>query len=169
MLLAGSVGGVTRLPFWVHQIIEYLLAAIVALAAARSDQPAVVLGAAAVLAALAATADAPLAMRRLVRRPTHRALDWIVAALLVVVGIVLRNSLGGNGAFWMIASGTLLAFLAWRSDYSPPIPLRSRLRLDGTIDATVIADRANEASKVLGRLSGTAAAEGRRRWRQRRG
>ena len=157
------------LPFWLHQLVEYLLAIVVALAAARSDLPAVVLGAALLLGALAATADAPLAARRLVSRPHHHIADWTVAAVLVVVGVALRNSLGGNGAFWMIVSGVLVAILALRTDYSPPISLRSRLRLDGTIDARVVADRAHDASKVLGRVTGTAASHGRKAWRQRRG
>lgn len=157
------------LPFWLHQIVEYLLAIVVALAAARSDLPSVVLGAALLLGALAATADAPFAARRLVSRPHHRIADWAVGTVLVVVGVVLRKSLGGNGAFWMIAAGALVGILALRTDYSPPVSLRTRLRLDGTIDAQVVADRAHDASKVLGRVTGTAASHGRKAWRQRRG
>ncbi len=159
---------VNRLPFWMHQIIEYLIALLVATGAVRANQPVAVLTGAAVIALLASTSDAPLAAKKLVARSTQRYLDIGAAAMLVVLGGLFRDWLGPKGTFWLVAGGVMLAVLVWRTDYSDR-RVRERAPRTRTIDARAVSERAQGASKVAGAISGRAAAAGRAAWRKRRG
>jgi len=109
----------TRLAFWVHQVIEYLVGLLLVLqglSAARPLGP--VLAGVAVLV-LAATAHGPVAAAKWVPRRVHRVLDFVLAAGLVVLGLVIPDErIDGFGRFVLVVAGLVLAVLALRTSYA---------------------------------------------------
>jgi hypothetical protein len=113
-----------------------------------------------VFVVLAATSDGPLSAFKVVSRPTHRALDIVAAVGLVVVAVVFGD---GSGDLALgVGAAALLAFLAWRTDYSAPKPRRG----------FVIETPGPSRSEDIGRAAGKVAAKGvqgaRSAWRSRR-
>ena len=105
------------LPFWIHQVVEYLLGALLLTQAIQTSRPLipVLLGLAVIL--LAATADGPVAAFRIVPRPLHRVLDLVVLATIVVAGVVFRDELGTAGLVFTVLAAAGLAGLVIRTDY----------------------------------------------------
>ena len=117
-----------KLPFWIHQLVEYTVALLIASEGARSGKPLVpLIGAGAVLV-LGATADGPVAAFRWVPRKVHRVLDLVVAAGLVLAGLVFRSAAGSIGQTVLIGGGALLLALALRTNYEPK-PIRPAMRI----------------------------------------
>jgi hypothetical protein len=112
----------TKLPFWIHQIAEYGIALVTASAGARTSKPAYPIVAAVVILVLAATADGPFAAFRTTSRKTHRIADLSVASVLIVVGLVLRSTMGPAASTVVAGVGVLLVALSWRTSYrSKPV------------------------------------------------
>ena len=107
----------SKLAFWIHQAVEYLVGFLVLSQALQAADPVVPVVAAGVVLALAATADGPLAAFRLVPRGLHRVLDVVAAVALAAVGIVFRDDLGGLGVVVLAGVGVVLAALVYRTDY----------------------------------------------------
>jgi hypothetical protein len=105
------------LPFWIHQVVEYLLGLLMLTQAIQTDRPLipVLLGVAIIV--LAATADGPVAAFHLVPRRLHRALDIVVLAVVVVVAVVFRDELGTSGLVFAVLAAAGLAGLVVRTDY----------------------------------------------------
>ena len=125
-----------RLPFWIHQVVEYLLGVLLISQAIQSEHPEVpvVLGVGVIL--LAATADGPLAAFHVVPRPLHRVLDVVAIVAIAVATIVFRDDLGGVGVVFAAAVVVAMAGLVVRTSYAPKsakprraVPRRSRQRL----------------------------------------
>ena len=115
-----------KLPFWIHQIVEYTVAMLVASEGARSGKPLVPLIGAGVVLVLGATADGPVAAFRWVPRNVHRIADFVVAGILIVAGIVLRSAAGSVGQTVLIGGGALLVALALRTNYEPKFTKQSK-------------------------------------------
>jgi hypothetical protein len=118
----------TKLPFWIHQIAEYGIALVTASAGARTSKPAYPIVAAVVILVLAATADGPFAAFRTTSRKTHRIADLSVAGVLIVVGLVLRSTMGPAASTVVAGVGVLLAALSWRTSYRPKPVKEKRVR-----------------------------------------
>lgn len=120
--------GRVRLPFGLHQAVEYLLGFAVLGAGVRSDEPLVLVAAGLVVLAVPALADGPLTALRLVGRPAHRWFD--AAAALGLVALALAgSSLGGTARATLVATAVVFAAFVVKVDYRPAQRLR-RLRPD---------------------------------------
>jgi hypothetical protein len=84
--------------------------------------------AAVVILVLAATADGPFAAFRTTSRKTHRIADLSVASVLIVVGLVLRGTMGAASSTVVTGVGVLLAALSWRTSYRPKPVKEKRVR-----------------------------------------
>lgn len=145
-----------KLPYWMHQLVGYLLGVLLLSQAARLDAPLwpAVAGVAVVLAA--ALGDAPLSAFRTVPRPVHRIVDIALGAALVAAGLLLAE---GAGRAMTAGVGVALLVLAWRTDFrpkGPKVPLRDRLPDSHTV------------GRLAGRGVGKAVVAGRRNWRARK-
>jgi hypothetical protein len=149
-----------KLPFWIHQIVEYGIGALVAYQAIHSPRPVVPLLAGLVVVLLAATADGPAACFHAVSRPLHRVLDIAVAVGLVVVAIVFGDDMGGAGQLLLVLGALALAGLTLRSDYRPKEARRPQAKEPA---ASVGSDRAEAIGRGAGRLVGRGVQEYRRR------
>ncbi len=98
----------TKLPFWIHQIVEYGIGALLAYQAIHSPKPIVPLVAGLIVVALAATADGPAACFSVVSRPFHRVLDLVVAAGLLLSALLFGNAMGGAGQIILVLGALAL-------------------------------------------------------------
>ena len=106
-------------PFWIHQVVEYLLGVLLLSQAIQSEHPTVpvLLGVGVIL--LAATADGPLAAFHVVPRPLHRVLDVVAIVAIAVATIVFRDDLGTVGVVFAAAVVVAMAGLVVRTSYAP--------------------------------------------------
>lgn len=133
----------SKLAFWIHQLVEYLMGAFLLVQAVQAEEPAVPLVAAAVLLLLAATADGPLAAAHLVPRRVHRVLDLVAAAAFVAAALLLDP--GVTGRLIVGVGALVLIALVVRTNYSPRAPRPSR-------PSGSRGDRAEEFGRSAGRL-----------------
>ena len=95
----------TKLPFWIHQALEYLCGLLVVSQAIHASSVTLPVVAGATLILLGATADGPLAAFRLVARGLHRVLDIVAIVLLA----------GALALFVVTVTGPRSASWSWRS------------------------------------------------------
>src|SRR6516165_12357904 len=80
----------SRIPFWVHQIVELLLGALLLLQGARNgEHTAVLVTLGVVLVLLAVCSDGPVGAWPWIGRRLHRVLDLVAAAALAAAPLVL--------------------------------------------------------------------------------
>jgi hypothetical protein len=150
-----------KLPFWIHQIVEYGIGALLAYQAIHASSPVVPLVAGLVVVLLAATADGPVACFPIVSRPVHRVLDIIVAVGLLVTAFFFGDQVGGAGQFMLVLGAIGLGVLILRSDYRPKPARRSRPALPSSAPAS--ATRSEQVGRQAGRLVGRGMEEYRKR------
>jgi hypothetical protein len=150
-----------KLPFWIHQIVEYGIGVMLIFQAVQSPRPVIPLFAGLAVVLLAATADGPAACFHAVSRPIHRVLDYIVAAAFLVAAIVFGSSMGGAGQILLVLGALALGVLTLRSDYRPKAARRAQTK--ATLDA-MGSDRAEEIGRSAGRIAARGVQEYRKRW-----
>ena len=89
--------------FWLHQIVEYLIAAALILMSAQSRHPFVLAAYGIALLINVAVADGPFSAYKLLSRGVHRVLDWLFVVALFAGAFLLdvdqstRTTLFGVG------------------------------------------------------------------------
>ncbi|MGD9702728.1 MAG: hypothetical protein AB7Q42_04880 [Acidimicrobiia bacterium] len=141
-------------PFWMHQLVEYLLGVALLSQGLQTREPLVptVLGALVLLNA--ATVDGPLSAGKAVSRALHRVVDALLVAAMVAA-VVLVDSLTSSVQAMLVGCAVIIAFLIWRSDY------RERVQR-----VPVAAPRGR--SEEVGRMAGRAVGQGVQAWRRSR-
>ena len=150
-----------KLPFWIHQIIEYALGGLLVFQAVQSPRPVFPLLAGLLVILLAATADGPAGCFQVVPRPFHRILDLVVAIGLIVGAVVFGDEMGGAGQILLVAGALALGFLALRSDYRPKAARRGQFRAEAAESGS---DRSEASGRGAGRLAARGVQEYRKRW-----
>ena len=144
----------TKLPFWIHQALEYLCGLLVVSQAIHASSVALPVVAGAALILLGATADGPLAAFRLVSRGLHRVLDLV--AIVLLTGALVLFARDGDGAeiSLVVVAIVVLVALVFRTNYAPkPVKVKTRK------PAGVSADDGG-LSEEVGRKAGRAVAAG---------
>jgi hypothetical protein len=115
-------------PFWLHQLVEYILGVTLVSQALQSPTPAVPALAGGAMLVNAAVARGPLGAFRLVGRRVHRTLDVVVMAL--TAGLALQPWIGidPGARIIMLGIAAVHAFVWWQSDLSEPAPRAARSR-----------------------------------------
>jgi hypothetical protein len=150
-----------KLPFWIHQIIEYALGGLLVFQAVQSPRPVFPLLAGLLVLLLAATADGPAGCFQVVPRPFHRILDLVVAIGLIVGAVVFGDEMGGAGQILLVAGALALGFLTLRSDYRPKAARRGQFRAEAAESGS---DRSEAIGRGAGRLAARGVQEYRKRW-----
>ncbi len=83
-------------PFWMHQVVEYIIGAVFVSAGFGSPTPAVPAVLGAIVMLNAAIAIGPAAAFRLVHRRVHRILDLVVIGLVAVAVVQPWIEIDGN-------------------------------------------------------------------------
>ena len=151
----------TKLPFWIHQAVEYLVGLLVLFEAAHTGGTAIALVAGVLVLLLASAGEGPLSAFRKVPRHVHRIGDIVLVVALVAAAVVFHRRLGSSGVGLLVVVVVVVAGLTWRTDYRPREvrpPLRERL-------PKVNAERVGRGA---GKVVGNAALAGRSWWRGRK-
>ena len=75
--------------FWLHQIVEYLIAAALILMSAQSEYPIVTSAFGIALLINVTITDGPLSAYKIISRQVHRIIDWLYVVALIVGSIAL--------------------------------------------------------------------------------
>ena len=141
-------------PFWMHQLVEYLLGVALLSQGLRTTEPLVPTVLGALLLLNVAVVDGPLSAFKGVSRGFHRGVDAVLVVAMVVA-LLLVDSLTSSVQFMIGGCAAVMAFLIWRSDY------RERVK------KTPVASGAGRSEEV-GRLAGRAVGQGVQAWRRTR-
>jgi len=135
-------------PFWMHQVVEYIIGAVFVSAGFGSPTPVVpaVLGALVMLNA--AIAIGPAAAFRLIPRRVHRILDLVVIGLVAAAVVQPWVDIDSNGRILIGLLGVVLAFVWWNTDFATKDQRKQRRVRTPTPD-----------SEQVGRSAGRSAAE----------
>ncbi len=116
-----------RLALWTHQIVEYLLAALIILQSINGGDAAPFIAAAGgLLFLLAAVTAAPVSIAHWISPRVHRVLDLVVIIALVVAPIVSGSTDVLAWALCFLAAAAL-AWLNWHTQWTRPAPRAARL------------------------------------------
>lgn len=160
-------------PFWMHQVIEYVLGIGLVSLGIQSTSPAVpaLFG---VLVVINASAVAgPLSAFRAVPRRLHRVADFALAAAMIASVVVFRRSMESSTQLAVAGVGALMAFVSWRTNFAEKpkgsASRATRAAARGSGSETAEATNDGGRSDEIGRKVGRAAAVGVRMYRNRRG
>lgn len=134
-------------PFWMHQVVEYLVGIALISIAVQQPQPAVPALLGALVLLNAAVAKGAAGAFRLVGRRLHRLLDLVVIGLLVAAALQPWFSLDNTGRIVVAAIAFVLLFVWFHTDFAER-PARVPVRDGGR---TLTDDVSRGAGRVVGR------------------
>jgi hypothetical protein len=141
--------GLPKRPFWMHQLVEYVLGAVLVASGLQSPTPAVPAVVGGVVMLHAALTSGPLAAFRVVGRQVHRVVDVGVIALELVAAVQPWIAVEGGTRVIVGGIAAVHAFVWWQSSYATKPP-RSAARAAVDPDA----DRSTEIGRTAGRAVG---------------
>ena len=149
-------GEIRKRAFWMHQLAEYLLGAVLVAQGLQSPTPVVPAVAGGVVLANAAAAAGPLGAFRIVGRSLHRVLDVVVIGVVAVAAVQPFVEVELTARLVLAGMAAVLVMVWRQSDFTDR---RSRppISSDG--------GRANEIGRMAGRLVGDGISAARRRRR----
>lgn len=166
-------------PFWLHQLVEYILGITLVSQALQSPTPAVPAIAGAALLVNAAVVRGPLSAFRLVGRRAHRVLDVVVMAVTAVLAVQPWAEIDPGARVIMLGIVAVHAFVWWQSDLAEPAPRAAPVAQAATRapsgsvpkgsapSSTAPSGSAGDRSTEVGRAAGRAVGAGMRavrRW-----
>lgn len=158
-------------PFWMHQIAEYLLGAVLVAQGLQSPTPVVPAIVGGLVIVNVAIVRGPLSAFDVVSRRMHRLLDLVVIGIVVVAAVQPWISLESVTRMLMLVVAAVMAFIWWQSSFAekPKKPAKGAARAvsSGTSAAsaperatTSAAASTGDRSTDMGRKAGRAAAAG---------
>ena len=165
-----STGGAKR-PFWMHQLVEYILGGGLVAIGTQSLTPIVLSALGATLLVYAACTKSPVAAFRLLSRRVHRFVDPLLIALLVFGAV--QPWIDVDAASQVAIGGVAFVYLVvWiQSSYAERVPRSERAAARTATTATTAPgdrgagssapDRSTEMGRSMGRLVGRGVAAAR--------
>jgi hypothetical protein len=105
-------------PFWMHQVVEYVIGASFISAAIVSSTPIIPIVLGALILVNAAVAIGPAGAFRLVHRQVHRIFDLAIMGLIIFAAIQPVYEIERATRALMIALCMVMAFVWWNSDFA---------------------------------------------------
>jgi hypothetical protein len=133
-------------PFWMHQVAEYLLGGVLVAQGLQSPTPLVPAVAGGLVMMNAAIVRGPLSAFRVVGRSTHRALDLVVIAVLVIAAVQPAVEVESSARAVMVVVSGLLAFIWWQTSFAEKVRRRAPISADD--------GRSTEVGRLAGRALG---------------
>lgn len=140
-------------PFWLHQVVDYILGILVMAQATKADAPLVPLVIGLLMLINAACVNGPLAAYRGLSRPGHRIADLVLWVAIVAVAIAGLGVAGGIRVTLLVVA-VIWAVVILNTNFAAPVP-RQKLP-------------PQQRSEAVGRVAGRAVAGGVNAWRRRR-
>lgn len=157
-----AIEGAQR-PFWMHQIVEYLMGILLIAGALQLPSPVLPAVMGLVVVGNTAIARGPASAFPLVGRTVHRWLDVVVMALLVVAAFQPFVHVDSTGRA-MLGAVTMILFFIWlNSDFTEKAERKSRLKvLKAERQQRLARPQSEEIGKKAGRMFGSGVKAARR-------
>jgi hypothetical protein len=136
-------------PFWMHQIVEYIIGVAFVSSGLGSTTPAIPAVLGALVVVNAAVTEGPGGAFRLVHRRVHRVLDIVVLVVIAVAAVQPIVSVDTTTRLAMGLLGFVLLFVWWNTDFATKDQRKVRRRA-----------RVRPDSAEVGKVAGRGAAEG---------
>ncbi len=120
LLRMPAIEGAQR-PFWMHQVVEYLIGIVLVGAAFQAPEPAVPAVMGVVVIANTAIARGPASAYPLVGRRVHRWLDVVVMALLVAAAFQPVFDVDSTGRLMLCGIAFVMFFIWLNSDFAEKV------------------------------------------------
>jgi hypothetical protein len=150
------MSGRARRPFWLHQLVEYIIGLILVAQGLQGPEPLVPAVVGGVVLFNAAVAIGPLGAFRLVGRRLHRILDLLAIGVVAVAAVQPWIDVDVGTRAIMIAIAVVYGFVWFYSDFA-----EKQARQQRRVAAT--GDRGEDLGRTAGRLAGNAVTAWRRR------
>jgi hypothetical protein len=150
------MSGRARRPFWLHQLVEYIIGLILVAQGLQGPEPVVPAVVGGVVLFNAAVAIGPLGAFRLVGRRLHRILDLLAIGVVAVAAVQPWIDVDVGTRAIMIAIAVVYGFVWFYSDFA-----EKQARQQRRVAAT--GDRGEDLGRTAGRLAGNAVTAWRRR------
>jgi hypothetical protein len=150
------MSGRARRPFWLHQLVEYIIGLILVAQGLQGPEPLVPAVVGGVVLFNAAVAIGPLGAFRLVGRRFHRILDLVAIGVVVVAAVQPWVDVDVGTRAIMIAIAVVYSFVWFYSDFAEKQARQQRR-------AAATGDRGEDLGRTAGRLAGNAVTAWRRR------
>lgn len=105
-------------PFWMHQVVEYVIGASFISAAIPSSTPIIPIVLGVVVLVNAAVGIGPAGAFRLVHRQVHRVFDLAIMGLILLAAIQPVYEVQSATRALMMALGLVMAFIWWNTDFA---------------------------------------------------
>ncbi|HEX4981726.1 MAG TPA: hypothetical protein VFV63_08510 [Ilumatobacteraceae bacterium] len=150
------MSGRAQRPFWLHQLVEYMIGLILVATGLQGPEPLVPAVVGGVVLLNAAVAIGPLGAFRLVGRRLHRVLDLVAIAFVVVAAVQPWVDVDVGTRAIMIGIAFVYGFVWFYSDFAEKQERKQRR-------AAATGDRGEDLGRTAGRLAGNAVTAWRRR------
>ncbi|MEM8620602.1 MAG: hypothetical protein AAGF73_12860 [Actinomycetota bacterium] len=130
-------------PFWMHQLVEYIIGLVLVTAAVQQPQPAVPAVLGLVVMLNTAITVGPLGAFRVLDRRLHKYTDLVVIATLLIGAAQPWFDLDNIGRLLLVSIAVVLGFVWFFTDFATKDQRKQRR-----------ADRARPASEELGQQAG---------------
>ena len=149
-------GDRARRPFWLHQVVEYLIGLVLIAQGLQSPAPVLPTLAGGLVLVNAAITEGPLSAFRLVGRRFHRVLDVVVIAMVVVATFQPWVDVDPVSRFVLGMIAAVLCSVWFYTDFAEKAERKQR-------QAQAAGERAEQIGRSAGRLAGNAVTQWRRR------
>jgi hypothetical protein len=140
-------------PFWMHQIVEYVLGIALIMTAVQQPEPAIPAMMGLLVLVNTAVAIGPAGAFRLVPRRLHKQLDLVVIGLLFFMAVQPFWSIDSTGRMIMAAIGVVMLFIWFHSDFTAPADRKAEKAARKAAGAPV-------TSETVGKSAGRVVGEG---------
>jgi hypothetical protein len=140
-----KTSGTAKRPFWMHQVVEYILGGAMVAAGLQSPTPLVPTVVGGIVMLHAAITVGPLSAFRILDRRVHRYVDVAVMALEVVAGVQPWIDLESGTRFLVVGIAVVHLFVWWNTNFAIRIK-SARVSAEG--------GRSTEVGRIAGRLVG---------------
>jgi hypothetical protein len=137
--------GTAKRPFWMHQVVEYLLGGSMIAAGLQSPTPLVPTIVGGIVMLHAAITVGPLGAFRILDRRVHRYVDVAVMALEVVAGLQPWIDLESGTRFLVVGIAVVHLYVWWNTNFAMRAKA-PRVSAEG--------GRSTEVGRIAGRLVG---------------
>lgn len=134
----------SKRPFWMHQLVEYILGGSMVAAGLQSPTPVVPAVVGVIVMLHAAVTVAPLGAFRVISRRVHRVVDIAVIGLEITAGAQPWINLDSATRFLMIGIAVVHLFVWWNTNFA--------MRVKSSVSAE--GGRSTEIGRIAGRLVG---------------
>lgn len=142
-------------PFWIHQLVEYLVGIALITQGIQDPEPLLPTAAGVLILVNAAAVRGPMGAFKFIGRSVHRWLDVVVAAALATAALQPWVPIEFTGRAILLGVLVPLGFLWWYTDWEERTGRRRRRTEQGS-------QRSDDIGRSAGRLAANAYVAGRR-------